>query len=67
MSKGGAVVRALASLKYGLGSSPSVDATFWSSLLLVFYLALKGLTYITQWKTADDDVCRRISFYDTGL
>ena len=43
-SKGGAVVRALASHQCGLGSNPGVDAICGSNLLLVLSLALRGFS-----------------------
>ena len=43
-SKGGAVVRALASHQCGLGSNPGFDAIFGLSLLLVLCLALQGFS-----------------------
>ena len=43
-SKGGALVRALASHQCGLGSNPGVDAICGSSLLLVLSLALRGFS-----------------------
>ena len=43
-SKGGAVVRALASHQCGPGSPPSVDTICGLSLLLVLSLALRGFS-----------------------
>ena len=43
-SKGGAVVRALASYQYGPGSNSGVDAICGLSLLLVLSLAPRGLS-----------------------
>ena len=43
-SKGGAVVRALASHQCGPGSNPGVDAICGLSLLLVLSLALRGFS-----------------------
>ena len=43
-SKGGAVVRALASHQCGPGSNPGVDAMCGLSLLLVLSLALRGFS-----------------------
>ena len=43
-SKGGAVVRALASHQCGLGSTPGVDAICGLSLLLVLSLAPRGFS-----------------------
>ena len=43
-SKGGAVVGALASHQYGLGSNPGVDAICGLSLFLVLSFALRGFS-----------------------
>ena len=43
-SKGGSVVRALASHHYGLGSNPGIDAICGLSLLLVLSFALRGFS-----------------------
>ena len=43
-SKGGAVVRALASYQSGAGSNPGVDTIRWLSLLLVLSFALRGFS-----------------------
>ena len=43
-SKGGAVVRALASRQCGPGSNPGVEAICGLSLLLVLYLAPRGFS-----------------------
>ena len=43
-SKGGTVVRALASHQCGLGANPSVNALCGLSLLLVLSFALRGFT-----------------------
>ena len=43
-SKGGAVVRALASHQCGPGSNPGVETIFGLSLLLVLYLAPRGFS-----------------------
>ena len=46
-SKGGAVVRALASHQCGLGSNPGIDTICGLSLLLVLSLAPKGFSPVT--------------------
>ena len=46
-SKGGLVVRALASHQCGPGSNPGVDATCGLSLLLVVYFAPRGFSPVT--------------------
>ena len=43
-SKGGAVVRALASHQYGQGWNPGFDSTCWLSLLLVLSFAPRGFS-----------------------
>ena len=51
LSKGGEVMRALASHQCGLGSNPGVDAICGLSVLLVFFHAQRGFTPGTPvWK-----------------